>query len=347
MSNTIRTIAGGCSVLAIIAGTFSIPTAQARISRRTVTNETGETDFGSFRRDSSLQRKIDALDDTPVLTLRIPVLLGVKVGDFSDTWGDARADGRTHEGTDILAPRNDLIVSPTDAVVTSIGVGANGGNYVYTANPGRERYYFAHLDHYADGLAVGDVLEPGDLIGYVGNTGNASGGPTHLHFGIYTNSGAVNPFPRLTEAFSTSERMDAVAKALSNATSTVALAADLVTQYSSTFLSAQVEGVKMPTAIQAALVVRSAVIAAASARNLTLGSRGTDVTSLQQFLIIANKGSAAQFLADAGATGYFGLLTRAALAEYQAAVGISPAAGYFGPITRAQILNAGTIVPLQ
>jgi len=72
-------------------------------------------------------------------------------------------------------------------------------------------------------------------------------------------------------------------------------------------------------------------------RDLTVGSRGDDVTALQNLLISANKGPAAQALAAAGATGYFGQLTKAALAEYQAAVNISPAAGYFGPITRAYV----------
>jgi peptidoglycan hydrolase-like protein with peptidoglycan-binding domain len=76
---------------------------------------------------------------------------------------------------------------------------------------------------------------------------------------------------------------------------------------------------------------------AAYTRDLTLGDSGTDVTALQTFLIQQNKGPAAQALAAVGATGYFGPLTRAALAEYQAAVGIAPAVGYFGPITRAHL----------
>ena len=73
------------------------------------------------------------------------------------------------------------------------------------------------------------------------------------------------------------------------------------------------------------------------ATNFTEGGRGNDVTTLQQFLISQNKGSAAQALANHGATTYFGTLTRAALAEFQASVGISPALGNFGPITRAYI----------
>jgi hypothetical protein len=71
--------------------------------------------------------------------------------------------------------------------------------------------------------------------------------------------------------------------------------------------------------------------------NLAQGSRGASVATLQQFLIAQNKGPAAQALANAGATSYFGVLTRAALAEFQANVGVSPALGNFGSVTRAYI----------
>jgi hypothetical protein len=73
------------------------------------------------------------------------------------------------------------------------------------------------------------------------------------------------------------------------------------------------------------------------ARDLTEGDRGSDVTQLQLYLIARNIGPAAQALAVVGATGYFGPLTQAALAEFQASVGIVPSVGYFGPITRAHI----------
>lgn len=74
-----------------------------------------------------------------------------------------------------------------------------------------------------------------------------------------------------------------------------------------------------------------------SSRDLDIGSDGDDVLALQNFLIAQNKGPKAQALKDWGATGYFGPLTQAALAEFQAAVGIAPAVGYFGPKTRVYI----------
>lgn len=160
------------------------------------------------RLSSSMRSKINKLDDDPLETITIPVLLGVRPTNIVDSWGDTRSGGRGHEGTDILAPKGMLIVSPSDAVVTRIGYGDNGGNYVYTANPGGETFYYAHLDSIEESIKRGTVLDRGDLIGRVGNTGNASTGPDHLHLGIYTRKGAINPYPRLTKEFSLEERVE-------------------------------------------------------------------------------------------------------------------------------------------
>lgn len=82
------------------------------------------------------------------------------------------------------------------------------------------------------------------------------------------------------------------------------------------------------------LFLNTPTVETSYARDLTLGSAGADVTQLQQFLITQNRGPAAHTLTLTGATGYFGSQTQAALAEFQAAVGITPAVGYFGPQTR-------------
>jgi peptidoglycan hydrolase-like protein with peptidoglycan-binding domain len=71
--------------------------------------------------------------------------------------------------------------------------------------------------------------------------------------------------------------------------------------------------------------------------DLTIGDNGNNVGILQQFLISQNAGSAARALEQVGATGYFGVLTQEALAEFQASAGISPTQGFFGPITRAYL----------
>jgi murein DD-endopeptidase MepM/ murein hydrolase activator NlpD len=149
------------------------------------------------RERASAERKAQKLGRKPVKAFIVPVL-GVSVSELSDTWGESRTEGRTHEGIDIIAPRGSIVVSPTKAVVVQVGTNPLGGKVVYTANPGGERFYFAHLDRVKKELKVGQVLGIGDVIGYVGNTGNASGTVPHLHFGIYK-SGATNPFPRITK----------------------------------------------------------------------------------------------------------------------------------------------------
>lgn len=63
--------------------------------------------------------------------------------------------------------------------------------------PGGQVHYYAHLEKYGD-FTVSDWVRRGDIIGYVGNSGNARGTPPHLHYGIYTATGAVNPYPRLS-----------------------------------------------------------------------------------------------------------------------------------------------------
>ncbi|MEK7079984.1 MAG: peptidoglycan DD-metalloendopeptidase family protein [Patescibacteria group bacterium] len=293
---------------------------------------------------SATQKAINALDDNEVEDLPIPVLLGVSLASISPNFGDPRDGGdRDHEGEDILAPKDDYIVSPTDAVVISMGSGDSSGNYVYTANPGDETFVYMHLDKFAEGLKSGTVLKPGDLIGYVGDTGNAAGGPTHLHFEIRHNRTPMDPFPRLDREFTLKERIDAVTKALKKADDEDEDAEMLATNYRSLFISARAAGLELPDALEEALGVSGKTVATvAFSRDLTVGSQGDDVTALQTFLITASKGPKATALASAGATGYFGALTQAALAEYQASASISPSAGYFGPLTRVQIVMLTT-----
>lgn len=295
------------------------------------------------RASSSTSRKINNLDDDKVDDLKIPILLGVTVAALDDTWGDARSGGRTHEGIDIFAPRGAFIVSPTEAVVTEVGEGDLGGNVVYTANPGGETFYYAHLDDFADGLSEGDELEAGELIGYVGNSGNASGGSTHLHFTIYGDDGAENPFPRLTEEFDLEERMESIDKILDDADSDDEddIARDLVLKYRSLFTQALAEKIDIPSAIEDAMGTTVSVPVAANVqtilvRTLMQGVTGADVAWLQTFLIAQSKGVSAQSLAAVGATGNFGPLTKAAVIEFQKSAALG-ADGVVGPKTRAYI----------
>lgn len=124
---------------------------------------------------------------------------GVGAAQVQDTWGAARSGGRTHEGQDIFARRGTEVYSATEGYVVRVGESELGGKTVFVHGAGGRWYYYAHLDDYAPGLAVGDYVTPDTLLGYVGDTGNARGTSPHLHFGVYTPSGAVNPHPLLTD----------------------------------------------------------------------------------------------------------------------------------------------------
>ncbi|MBY4898573.1 M23 family metallopeptidase [Cupriavidus sp. AU9028] len=136
-------------------------------------------------------------------SLPVPVS-GVSVRALRDTWHGARSGGRKHEGIDIFAPRGREVVSSTEGIVSRVGTNNLGGKVVWVMGPGRQMHYYAHLDDYAD-IAPGDRVMPGTVLGFVGNTGNARGTPPHLHYGIYTASGAINPYPLLTAPIATSK----------------------------------------------------------------------------------------------------------------------------------------------
>jgi murein DD-endopeptidase MepM/ murein hydrolase activator NlpD len=121
-----------------------------------------------------------------------------------DDFQDSR-DGRSHEALDILAPRGTPVVAVDEGVVQKMfhSVG-KGGLTVYHFDPESAYcYYYAHLDRYADGLHEGQALLKGDVIGYVGTTGNAPRDTPHLHFAIFKlgpekqwwKGAALNPFP--------------------------------------------------------------------------------------------------------------------------------------------------------
>jgi len=130
--------------------------------------------------------------------------LGMPVKDvlkkqIANTWHAPRGTDRFHEGQDIFAPKGTPIFSATSGYVYKIGENNLGGQTVSVIGAGGRVYYYAHLDSYAPGLAEGDPVNAKSLLGYVGTTGNAQGTPPHLHFGVYTYDGAINPLPLLVD----------------------------------------------------------------------------------------------------------------------------------------------------
>ena len=127
--------------------------------------------------------------------LPIPVQ-GVSRKGIIDSWGNPRSGGRKHKGIDIFAKRGTPVLAPVSGLVVGIGQNRLGGNNVRLLGPGLQLHYFAHLDRFGP-VKLYDLVQRGDVIGYVGDTGNAKGGPPHLHYGIYTRNGAINPYPLL------------------------------------------------------------------------------------------------------------------------------------------------------
>lgn len=132
--------------------------------------------------------------------LLMPVV-GVQTFDLENSWGNSRDGGRRkHRGIDIFAPRGTAIVAVSDGIVSYIGDQPKGGHCLWLTTESGTSFYYAHLDRWAAGLYEGMEVRSGDLLGYVGNTGNAKYTPPHLHFAVNQNDEMVNPFPILTKA---------------------------------------------------------------------------------------------------------------------------------------------------
>lgn len=129
-------------------------------------------------------------DDTDISQLRLRVLTlpvqGVTPAQLSDTYTQSRAAGAPHEAIDIMSARGTPVLAVEDGKVAKLFLSKPGGITVYQFDPGSQyAYYYAHLDRYAEGLAEGASLRKGQVIGYVGSTGNASPDAPHLHFAIF------------------------------------------------------------------------------------------------------------------------------------------------------------------
>jgi murein DD-endopeptidase MepM/ murein hydrolase activator NlpD len=135
----------------------------------------------------------------------IPVF-GITAADLRDTYEQARGGGRTHHAIDILAPRGTPVIAAVPGTIRKLFISNGGGLTIYQFDEAEERvYYYAHLDRYANGIAEGQFVEQGSVIGYVGTTGNAPPGTPHLHFSIevlpptkeWSKGQPVNPYPVL------------------------------------------------------------------------------------------------------------------------------------------------------
>lgn len=139
------------------------------------------------------------------LRLIIPVE-GVRPDQLQDTFMDARSEGRIHDAIDIPAPAGTPVLAAADGEIVRLFQSERGGTTIYQLSPDKKLvYYYAHLQRYADGLTAGKFVRQGEVIAYVGDTGNAGVGNYHLHFSIsviadpqrYWEGTNINPYPLL------------------------------------------------------------------------------------------------------------------------------------------------------
>lgn len=331
-------------------------------AQSTTTIQDGSTNSIAAQRDyirgwrrgsNELQDKINTLGTTSTFSVYMPVLFGVEIKNITPNFGDPRSGGRSHQGEDIMAVKGTPIVSPTPAIVVRTGIGPSEGIYVYTANPGGETFVYMHLDKLGEGVTPGTVLEKGSLIGYVGNTGNASGGAAHLHFEIHdTNGNAINPFLRLLGEFTLEEKNTYITKILTQTSDPGTLALLLINNFRSTFNQMKYAGLTLsqnisyyispspasPSVVPAPTTSVKISSGLTLSRNLYKTLTGEDVRTLQKFLnthgyVIATNGAGS----PGNETTYFGAATVSAVIRFQKANNISPAVGYIGAITRAKL----------
>jgi murein DD-endopeptidase MepM/ murein hydrolase activator NlpD len=139
--------------------------------------------------------------------LEIPVR-GVKVAALHDSFNDARAVGRRHDAIDIIAPRGTEVLAVDDGTIAKLFTSKDGGLTIYQFDPTQTfSYYYAHLDRYAPGLDEDQAVRRGQVLGYVGSTGDASPDAPHLHFAIarldtdrsWWKGDPINPYPLLAK----------------------------------------------------------------------------------------------------------------------------------------------------
>ncbi len=136
--------------------------------------------------------------------------------EFADSWGEARSDGRRHRGVDLMGTKMAPVVAVLDGVVETMRKGGTSGYYIRIEHEDDISSWYMHLNNdspgsddgqggpefaFADGLAVGDTVEAGQVIGYVGDSGNAEGSGSHTHFELHIDGRAVNPYPYLRAAW--------------------------------------------------------------------------------------------------------------------------------------------------
>lgn len=181
----------------------------AQLGEAASTRARGQDDLdGAIDEQRSLQSQVDDGryqlatfengGDLAISGFRFPV---AGQHDYSDTWLAPRSGGRQHHGTDVFAAEGTPLVAVERGVLARVGTDTLGGTKLWLVGESGTQYYYAHLSAFADGVADGLVVGAGQVIGYVGHTGNARTTASHLHFEVHPVGGdAIDSYPMLVAA---------------------------------------------------------------------------------------------------------------------------------------------------
>ncbi len=187
---------------AVISGQRPIPSS-------TPASPTASTEIP--HQDEPIQTTQPGTSPSPMTALpfklTIPVA-GIKPNQLRDTFNEVRSEGRIHNAIDIMAPGGAAVLAATEGKIAKLFTSDRGGITIYQLSKDEKLvFYYAHLQRYADGLTEGHFAKQGEIIGYVGDTGNAGAGNYHLHFALWSVADAkrywegvnINPYPLLRE----------------------------------------------------------------------------------------------------------------------------------------------------
>ncbi|HEX5832542.1 MAG TPA: M23 family metallopeptidase [Pyrinomonadaceae bacterium] len=147
--------------------------------------------------------------ETQITRIEQPLIIpvaGVRPDQLLDTFSQSRFEGRTHDAIDIMAPAETAVLAAADGRIQKLFQSERGGTTIYQLSADQKLiFYYAHLARYADGLTEGKQVRQGEVIAYVGDTGNAGAGNYHLHFSVavvsdpkrYWEGANINPYPLL------------------------------------------------------------------------------------------------------------------------------------------------------
>ncbi|HWS70620.1 MAG TPA: M23 family metallopeptidase [Thermoanaerobaculia bacterium] len=185
-------------IAALVAGVF-----ESRADRRVLAAAAYAPAIANVPVVTTLQQQSETVQGDDVV---IPVA-GIRREQLRPMFNDART-GHVHHALDILAPRGTPVLAAVDGTVRKLFTSGPGGLTIYQTDPEQNNiYYYAHLDRYADALREGMQVHRGDVIGYVGTTGNAPPGTPHLHFAImllpptkeWWKGDPIDPYPILMQ----------------------------------------------------------------------------------------------------------------------------------------------------